>query len=318
MEITDRDDLGEALWAPQHDFRGGESWSYSRLTYVQPGDRVFHWHKTQAGEPAIVGWSEAGGPIRVETKSWQARGTRGRERGVPTLGPAWVVPLHGLWLLDKPITRSAINARYREITELLAESRKVAEGAPYAPFQNYGGRELRAQQGYLTKFPVALVDLLFAGISSTSSAESDVSEKSPVRVGHDQAYMSDAEMRSSIELYAVKLASDMYYSEGATEIIELGKPYDLRVIVHEIERHVEVKGSTGKDLASVQLTQGEVVHAANWQPTDLVVVDGIKCWRDDDGHVLTSGGILRIWRDWQPLQANLAPTHHKYSLPDSV
>lgn len=81
MEITDRDDLGTSLWAPQRDGSGGESWSYTLLTYVEPGDRVFHWHKSSAGEPAIVGWSEALGPLQVETRSWQARGTRGRARG---------------------------------------------------------------------------------------------------------------------------------------------------------------------------------------------------------------------------------------------
>jgi hypothetical protein len=156
MEITDRDDLGSALWAPQRDGGGAESWSYTLLTYVRPGDRVFHWHKTMAGEPAIVGWSTAVGPLDVQTKSWQARGTRGRSRAA-SVGPAWVVPLKDFIRLETPITRRMVNSRYAEIIELLDENSRLASGSAYAPFQNYGGRELRAQQGYLTKFPAALV-----------------------------------------------------------------------------------------------------------------------------------------------------------------
>jgi hypothetical protein len=107
----------------------------------------------------------------------------------------------------------------------------------------------------------------------------------------------------------------MYTAEGASLIEELGKPYDLRVIIGGVERHVEVKGSMGNDLATVQLTQGEVLHAARWQPTDLVVVDSIVCWRDQTGSVHTKGGELRIWRNWNPLATSLTPTHLRYELP---
>ena len=75
---------------------------------------------------------------------------------------------------------------------------------------------------------------------------------------------------------------------GASEIEELGKPYDLRVVIGGSERHVEVKGSVGHGLESVQLTQGEVDHARNYQPTDLFVVDGISAARDASGSVVTT------------------------------
>ncbi len=316
MEITDRDDLGTSLWAPQRDGSGGDSWSYTLLTYVEPGDRVFHWHKSMAGEPAIVGWSEAAGPIRVETKSWQARGTRGRARGVPTVGPAWVVPLVGFVKLAEPITRAMINERYGEVIAVLDQASSLAGGAPYAPFQNYGGRELRAQQGYLTKFPSALVDLLFAsklGVADASTGST--SQPKTPRRGGGQGYLSDAEMRSALERHAVDLAVAHYREQGATQIEELGKPYDLRVVIGGDERHIEVKGSTGIEVGSVQLTQGEVLHAMSWAATDLVVVDSIDCWRDDSGVVRTSGGRMRVWSDWVPQQAHLVPTHLRYQLP---
>ncbi len=313
MEITDRLDLGSSLWAPQLDGGGNESWSYSLLTYVQPGDRVFHWHKSLAGEPAIVGWSEAVGPLGVEEKSWQARGTRGRARGVPTVGPAWVVPLAGLVELDSPLTRSELNARYAELLEVMDEVSVASEGPAYLPFQNYGGRELRAQQGYLTKFPRALVDLVFPE-SAPLPRQASVRER-PIRQSRGQGYMADAEKRSALERHAVEIAKQLYLDQGATRIEERGKPFDLVVVLRGVERHVEVKGSTGTDLGSVELTQGEVLHAEGWQPTDLVVVDGITCWRDASGTVQTAGGATRVWREWRPDQRSLTPTHLRYELP---
>ncbi len=103
--------LGEYLRAPQAAFDGNPSWSYELTSYVQPGDRVFHWHKTRSGEPGILGWSEAVGPLETIDWSWQARGTRGRERGAPTVGPTWNLPLTGYTELETPFTRSTLNAR---------------------------------------------------------------------------------------------------------------------------------------------------------------------------------------------------------------
>ncbi|MGV2901354.1 hypothetical protein ACNPM4_06725 [Microbacterium sp. AGC62] len=68
MEITDRNDLGGELWAPKEDATGGESWSYTLVSNVQPGDRVFHWRKNAAGVPSLIGWSEAVGPLRSDVQ----------------------------------------------------------------------------------------------------------------------------------------------------------------------------------------------------------------------------------------------------------
>ena len=163
MEITDRSDLGGELWAPKSDAIGGEMWSYTLVSYVQPGDRVFHWHKNAAGEPALVGWSEAAGPLGSDVRAWQARGTAGRARGAATTGPVWVMPLKGLHKLPTPVSRSALNGQlYESVLDALQQTQEeVGQHRPaYAPFQHYGGRELRAQQGYLTKFPAALVAVL--------------------------------------------------------------------------------------------------------------------------------------------------------------
>src|SRR5690242_6268596 len=96
MEITDREDVGVDLLAPQYDGVGREQWSYTLVTETRPGDVVLHWHKTKLGQPALVGWSEVTGPLSVRSMTWQARGTRGRARGVPTTGPSWTMQCGGL------------------------------------------------------------------------------------------------------------------------------------------------------------------------------------------------------------------------------
>ncbi|WP_052492797.1 protein NO VEIN domain-containing protein [Microbacterium sp. MEJ108Y] len=307
--------LGEYLRAPKTGGDGNPSWSYELTSYVQPGDRVFHWHKTPSGEQGILGWSEATGPLETMLWSWQARGTRGRKRGVPRVGPTWNMPLTGYTELAQPITRSALNARRAEVLEVVDGLARTYGKPIYAPFQNYGGRELRAQQGYLTKFPAALVALFFE-FTPTEAPESPNDRRRTARAGRGQGYLRDAEKRSALEGHAVRLAIEHYRAAGATSIEELGKPYDLRVMLNGVERHVEVKGSVGDELENVQLTQGEVVHARAYQPTDLFVVDGISASHDADGLVVTSGGRARLWSDWIPSERALRPTHLRYTLPD--
>lgn len=315
MEIrTDPDGLGEYLRAPKRAANGRPSPFYELTSSVQPGDRTLHWHDTGLGETGIIGWSEAVGPLQTMTWAWQARGTRGRERGEHTVGPTWNLPLGGLTRLDEPLTRSSLNLRREKIVEILEEVAVASRSPIYAPFQNYDGRERRAQQGYLAKFPAALVAYLFA-LPTIGGIQVAVSSPNPLRKGGRQGYLSDAEKRGAIERHAVAKAIAHYREEGATEIEELGKPYDLRVVIDEVERHVEVKGSIGDGVTAVQLTQGEVDHAERYQPTDLFVVDGIVAARAQDGSIETSGGQVRLWSDWRPDRGALKPTHLRYTLP---
>ncbi len=316
MEIRhDASGMGEYLRAPRAAGDGNPSWSYELTSFVRPGDRVLHWHQTPFGEPGIVGWSEAIGPLSIVDWSWQARGTRGRLRGQPIEGPAWNMPLAGFVETNRPILRSEINAHRPEVLAVLQEIGRTHRRPTYAPFQNYGNRELRAQQGYLTKFPAALIDLLFAEPGVSMSSRAEVRPTPSARRARGQGYLADADMRSALERRALDVAISHYQAAGADDIEERGKPYDLRVLLDGVERHVEVKGSLGRDLESVQLTQGEVDHARNFQPTDLFVVDGIIAVRGDDGVVRTAGGEARLWSDWNPEDRSLRPTHLRYTLP---
>ena len=318
MEITDRADLGGELWAPKVDASGAEAWSYTLVSYVQPGDRVFHWHKNSAGVPALIGWSEAAGPLRSDVRAWQARGAAGRARGVPITGPTWVMPLKGLQELPKPISRADLNGTLYEavLAALHQTQEEVGERRPtYAPFQHYGGRELRAQQGYLTKMPAALVAVLFP--DEGAPAGGDITVSGPRR-SPGQGYLSDAQRRTAIEQHAVARARAHYEQLGATDIIELGKPYDLKLCLHGEERHIEVKGSSVPNVETVELTQGEVIHARSWRATDLVIVDGIECAMSADGVLKTTGGTLRSFTDWVPAEQALRSTHLRYTVPSTA
>ncbi len=144
-----------------------------------------------------------------------------------------------------------------------------------------------------------------------------MTRRGTARAGRGQSYLADAEKRTALERHAVRMATELYRAIGAIEVEELGKPYYLQVILDGIERHVEVKGSVGEELKSVQITQGEVDHARTYQPTDPFVVDGISASRGPDGAVMTSGGAVRIWWDWMPSESALRPTHLRYTRPAS-
>jgi Domain of unknown function (DUF3883) len=164
--------------------------------------------------------------------------------------------------------------------------------------------------------PVALVNMT----PELVEAERNVGEKKRTVGGRVQerhsvgsGYLQDSKLKMAIEQYAVQKVKQLYLDLGATEVEEVGKPYDLAVKGLGPERHVEVKGSSGS-AAAVELTAGEVQHSKAHQPTDLVVVDGIRWCEGDRGYVL-SGGRLRRWPNWQPEEQHLSPTRYRYDLP---
>jgi len=114
-------------------------------------------------------------------------------------------------------------------------------------------------------------------------------------------------------MHAVDTAIEHYGHLGGTDFVKVGKPYDIRFILNGVERHVEVKGSS-LFIETVELTINEVTHAHGYEPTDLVVVDGIE-WSRSNDMITTTGGRLRVWRDWTPREDDLSARRFAYSLP---
>jgi hypothetical protein len=70
LEITDRDDLGVDLNAPQtRDGSDAPHWSYDLINEIDDGDIVLHFHKPAE---AIVAWSRASGGVWVDEVVWGA------------------------------------------------------------------------------------------------------------------------------------------------------------------------------------------------------------------------------------------------------
>ena len=324
MEIFTTPSAGAILIAP----RGGDAhWSYTLTSLVQPGDVVYHYQSTGANRGSIVGWSTASEPARaIPSYTWQARGTSGRSRGIPTTGPGWEVRLGGMNPLSPVISKARLLSLLDPLLAVNDDLKRRIGKPTYFPWYRYGGNQLRAQQGYLTKFPAELFDVLpeLATVQATvnvGDSENDELEEdaqpSNRKAPHGRVTrVHDPVLRAAIERRSLDVTLAHYDALGATDSEELGKPYDIRLMLDRVERHIEVKGSSIV-IDTVELTANEVTHAQGYESTDLAVVDSIEWTRESDGSISTRGGRLRTWSDWTPTDESLLPTKFAYSLPDT-
>lgn len=318
MEIA-TEAVGERLIAP----KGENVWSYDLVGVVQPGDRVLHWK-----DRALVGWSDVTGPVSVEPEyKWQPRGTAGRALSGPRTTPGWTVPLGGLHPIA-PVTAATLQALKDALVGLRGDI-EAEHGVPaYFPFYLYGGNQIRAQQGYLVKFPVELFNVI-PGLDAArlglghllNDGDEDELQEDSQPAGKSApsgrvTRLQDPKLRAAVERRSLEVAREHYKALGASDddIKELGKPFDLVVQLHGAERHAEVKGSSLL-IDTVELTVNEVTHGQSCPNSDLLVVDGIEWARDDAGEVTAWGGTLRVWTDWSPADLALAVRNYAYTLP---
>jgi hypothetical protein len=304
---------------------GTSIWHYELVAFVQPGDVIFHWHTTLLGKPALVGWSVATGPLREELHPWTAHaGVNSQESAVPR--PNWVMPLGGLHYFERPVFGPALDGIRDGILDLKAALEANYPGFRYFPFNKYGAGHIRASQAYATKFPRELMELFVSklgldfDLDEAGSADLKFSPppnpaSAPSTGG--QGFARDTARKIAVENYAVDRAIEFYAALGATEIVVLGAPYDLKIQLAGEEVHVEVKGST-TEAAKVFVTAGEVRHAANFPRVDLVVVDQIQWSIGTDEAVIPFGGRMRRWPDWTIHKSSLAPVTYAHTLsPES-
>jgi hypothetical protein len=256
----------------------------------------------------------------VPEYTWQPRGTSGRALAGPRTTEGWVVPLGGLNRFEQSLTADELQGLKEQVLAVSA-SLERAHGRPtYFPFYLYGRRQLRAQQGYLVKFPVELFDV----VPNVGAAKVDGEGRDPDEVpehnesskrrvpGGPTTRVQDPQLRSAIENHAVERAVEYYKQLGGLNLTKLGKPYDLSLLLGGVLRHVEVKGSS-LFIETVELTINEVAHAKSYQPTDLIVVDGIE-WSRSGSRIVTAGGRFRVWSDWTPSDQNLSAQRFAYML----
>lgn len=319
LEITDRADLGANLIAPTTNLDGQSYWGYELLNFVEPTDVVYHWHKSLAGEPGIVGWSRAAGTAERDELAWRSRGTRGRESNSEVMRPAWRVDLLGYQPLPQPLTNSRLRAAEEEIRAV--HGRLLNETPPkakYFPFNFSPARPLRVLQTYLTKFPKELartLDLPGTLLEGRGAGKPTGEPKRAISGARDAGVVADPVVRRAIELHAMRAAGDHYDSRGyAVTDTSASRPYDLEVAKGLEIRRVEVKGSSGSEIDTVELTAGEVGHNREFPLMDLFVVDSIEWTRVDDGSVVTSGGRSRLFEEWFTSDDSLEPTRFRFRL----
>jgi hypothetical protein len=205
------------------------------------------------------------------------------------------------------------------------------DGGLYFPITRYGmdrpadKQEVRATEAYLAKFPVELFDVI-PGIGSAhidetlDRVEDDLPEDfQPVGKKAPSGRTTravDPDLRKAVERRSLDVVMGYYLSElGGTDYEEVGKPYDIKIMVAGEACRCEVKGST-MEIDAVELTYNEVEHAAVFTPIDLIVVDRIVPITDSNtGKVIdASGGRRRVWLDWTPAQSDLRVTKYAYRL----
>lgn len=159
VEITDRGDLGVDLVAPQLNEQGERYWSYDMVREVSEGDVVLH-YRTRP-DRAFTHWSRAVGQPYEDELRWGAHGfASGRGPVEPYNRPAWRRPLDGPYSLDRTVTMEDLQRSAREIQRVYEELRADHRGPIYFPLQLSDRRPLRAFQGYMTKMPRALLDVV--------------------------------------------------------------------------------------------------------------------------------------------------------------
>ena len=331
IEITDRDDLGENLIAPQLDKSGHETPSYSLVRYVRPGDVVLHWSKAATADPAIVGISTVAGNAFTSELEWQPHGTYGRMDVPSGLRPAWEAPLMRFQQLKQPVTLARLRSVEVEVRKVHDQLAKQHPAPLYFPYALSNRRPLRTAQGYFLKFPAALLDVIPElsaarrpslrpdgedAQSSVSPEVAAVQDLIDVRPSSGQAFRSSPEERIAIETLAMKGAQQHYEALGWVVDPSVAKTesYDLRCTRAQSELHVEVKGTTTSG-AQVLLTPLEVTHARTQYPNvALFVLAGIQVKRTPDGAVEASGGEARVIDPWRLETDNLSPIGFSYSV----
>jgi hypothetical protein len=318
MEATDREVLGDDLRAPKLGGTGKPVWHYELVSLVQPGDIIFHWHTTLLGKPSLVGWSTAIGPLHEELHPWTTHaGVNAQDAAVPR--PNWIMPLGGLHPFAVPIDNTALASIRGGLLDLRDTLSAQYDDFRYFPFAKYGENEIRAAQAYATKFPRELLDLLCDALGldfedqSADVAALELGAHSGSRGGSGGGYMRNTALRLAIEQQAIDRAVEFYESLGATDIITLGKPYDLKIQLSGQEVRIEVKGSTGT-VEKVLVTSGEVAHAHSFPRVELLVVDQIGWKADATGEYAAHGGRIRRWQGWKPSTESLTAKTYEHRL----
>ena len=156
LEITDREDIGANLLAPQTNQKGRDFWSYSFLKLVNKGDVVFHYDKKIK---SIVGKSIVENSYIESQLKWAARGSYSKSAGVkPYWRSGWEVPLENYQNNNSLSIEKIIQCK-DDIKNNYLSLKSKFKTPIYFPFELGDKRPPRPMQGYLFKFPKFMLDI---------------------------------------------------------------------------------------------------------------------------------------------------------------
>lgn len=174
LEVTDREDVGTDLHAPETDVSGQAKWTYALVRFVGDGDAVFHY---ELAERAITSWSLAAGGSWEDETIWAAHGTVSRDQ-TPFARPGIYHGLHGPFALDEPLTLAVLRAGEERLRRVVSEVEAAHGGSLYLPFQ-FRQDQLRMGQGYLFKMPSAVVSAFSQLRDATPREASQIERPGP-------------------------------------------------------------------------------------------------------------------------------------------
>jgi hypothetical protein len=286
LEITDRDDLGVDLHAPAASEEGGDYWSYAFVREVREGDVVLHYRARPTG--AITHWSRAVGEPYSDDVFWGAHGqASGRGPVNPYWRPGWRHPLEGPYELPEPATKEQLRELEPQIRQVFDTLRAENPGTPlYFPFQLSDSRPLRAFQGYLTKFPRALVAVIppLVEVGDLAAVTSPTVAEPPLAVAHAQ------------------LGGDYRH---VNPDVRTARRQPFSVDPDLVDRALSSHAATQEALAAAVLAAGftprsprpgEPVFDLAWEENDVVAVAEIKSVTDTNEEKqlrLALGQVLR-------------------------
>tara|TARA_B100000965_G_scaffold175424_1_gene146289 strand:+ start:101 stop:1252 length:1152 start_codon:yes stop_codon:yes gene_type:complete len=135
-----------------------------------------------------------------------------------------------------------------------------------------------------------------------------------------QGYNANAKERKAIDMRAMEVSIEHYESQG-WKVKDVSKKYgggrDLDVSKNGEKKFVEVKGTTTKNPASVQLTPNEVKHSMKYPENSVLLIVGDIKWEDRKNLLCTGGKIIEIF-PWTTnfKDKNLKPIKFKYEIND--
>lgn len=301
MEIrrdSNSEGMGEFLFAAQYKDDDSTRPAFNRVWSVEPGDLVLHyWRQAIRGVSVVAGEPED------------------NANGV-------YVDLRDRIMFPEPVTLDQLRAEIEGIADVYFGTRDNPRFAQF-PFQvNFPGTEQQHLHGaavtYFTAFPRELINAVPLLSAQFTLTETDLMERDSDDATSDESpgdarRQADPLLRKAVERHAEDVAIEALEVEGCTNIVRVGKPYDLRALTADgMELHVEVKGSS-QCAVSVILTPNEVHHADDYMTT-LIVVDDIQVKIGEGGYECSDGRIRR-WDCWRPETAALTPSQYVYRLP---